>query len=184
MSLQTIDRRRFFSLTAGLAVAPTIPAALQIAGLSVAMAGSLRAMNEAMTLLESASDRWRSDYKLYGAAGLHDREGFWDWYKAQPSTIVYDDAVQRARDAVERAFMTKTASYQDEDAVMLALAAYAEIAASSFAVQTARDLNTPQRFQTYPLDRLRHALLTDPDEDFVKSGMPGFLRRLRENRAA
>ena len=62
---------------------------------------------------------------------------------------------------------------------MMALDAYEEIHPSAFAMQTARDLFTPRRYQTYAHARLRHYLLTDPDEDFAKTGMPGFLRVMR-----
>jgi len=89
-------------------------------------------------------------------------------------------AVQHARDCVEAAFMTPTSCAGDEDAVMLALDAYEEIHPSAFWMQTARDLFTPGRHQTYSRDRLRHWLLTDPDEDFIKTGMPGFLRAARQ----
>jgi hypothetical protein len=77
-------------------------------------------------------------------------------------------------------FTTRPADARDEEMVMEGLDAYDKIAGSSFARQTARDLFTPERFQTYPLQNIRKALLTDPADVFEKTGMPEFLRELRE----
>lgn len=90
------------------------------------------------------------------------------------------DVVRHARDCVEKVFSTPCAFIDDEDAVMIALDAYEDIHPSAFAMQTARDLFTPRAHQSYSRERLRHWLLTDPDEDFAKTGMPWFLREMRQ----
>lgn len=143
------------------------------------MAARIHAMRGALLVLDHAGNQQRADWSRYEGAELVSQDGFWPWYKTQRSTILYDRAIQDARNAVEAAFMTPTYSSRDEDAVMEALTAYEEIHPSAFWMQTARDLFTPLRFQTYPLERIRHWLLTDPEEDFEKTGMPGFLRAVR-----
>ena len=90
------------------------------------------------------------------------------------------NVVRHARNCVERVFVTPIEGSDDEDAVMTALDAYEEIHPSAFAMQTARDLFTPRAHQTYSRDRLRHWLLTDPEEDFAKTGMPWFLAEMRK----
>lgn len=90
------------------------------------------------------------------------------------------DVVRHARNCVEKVFASPCASVDDEGAVMMALDAYEDIHPSAFAMQTARDLFTPRRHQTYSRERLRHWLLNDPDEDFAKTGMPGFLREAKK----
>ncbi len=156
--MTTTDRRKFVVMTAVAALAffvPTATSGLPVQNsLSPIMAARIRAMRDAFAALKVATDALQSD------------------------------AVGRARDCVENVFGTPTACAADEDAVMLALDAYEQIHPSAFAMQTARDLFTPRRHQSYPLDRLRHWLLTDPDEDFVKSGMPGFLRTMRTRHRA
>lgn len=133
-----------------------------------------------MRLFDVASLRLERDYARYKAVGLTDRDDFWDWYEAQSSTKAYRIALKQVQDAVEAALMTPPVSPEEEDAIMEALEVYKDIAPSFFALQTACDLFTPSRHQTYPLDRLRHWLLTDPEEDFEKTGMPGFLKIMRE----
>lgn len=156
-SVSRIDRRNVLTLAAAVALAsviPAIPGMFPVPSLSPIMAARMRAMRDALAALEVAPKALESD------------------------------AVAYARDCVENALLTPTACAADEDAVLMALDAYEEIHPSAFAMQTARDLFTPRRYQTYPLARLRHWLLTDPDEDFAKSGMPGFLRTMRERHRA
>lgn len=151
------DRRQFMAMTvcASLAfIAPVFSGIPTLPSYSPIMAERIRAMRDALAALEVATD------------------------------ALQGDAVGHARDCVENAFMTPSACAADEDAIMIALDAYEEIHPSAFAMQTARDLFTPRRYRTYALDRLRHWLLTDPDEDFAKSGMPGFLREMRARHRA
>lgn len=150
--MTTTDRRNFVMMTARAALALIVPTgSLPVQNaLSPIMAARIRAMRDALTALEVAMD------------------------------ALQGDAVGHARDCVENAFMTPSACAADEDAVLMALDAYEEIHPSAFAMQTARDLFTPLRYRTYAHERLRHWLLTDPEEEFAKSGMPGFLRTMRE----
>jgi len=175
--MHRIDRREFVTMTAtaGMSAAflPLWPT------LNAQMAARIHAMRDALLVLDDAGNQQRADWSRYEGAGLVSQDGFWSWYKTQRSTVLYDRAIQDARNAVEEAFMTPTYSSRDEDAVMEALNAYEEIHPSAFWMQTARDLFTPLRFQTYPLEHIRHWLLTDPEEDFEKTGMPGFLRAVR-----
>ncbi len=152
----TTDRRNFIAMAAGAALVFIAPAATSV--LPVSHFSPVIAAR--MLAMQAA----------LAAPGVSD--------------AFQQDAIAHARDCVEAAFMTPCASAADEDAVMMALDAYEKIYPNAFAMQSARDLFTPRQYQTYPLDRLRHWLLTDPDEDFAKSGMPAFLRRLREGAAA
>lgn len=147
--MAVIDRRSLLAVTAGAVAASVIPSLPSPNFLSPVMAARLRDMRDALAVLKAANEP------------------------------LQDDVIHHARDCVERAFATACVSVDDEDAVMIALDAYEDIHPSAFAMQTARDLFTPRRHQTYPLDRLRHWLLTDPDEDFAKTGMPGFLQEMR-----
>jgi hypothetical protein len=153
----TTDRRQFMAMTvcASLAfIAPVFSGTPTLPSCSPIMAARIRAMCDAMAALKTVAD------PLEG------------------------DLLRHARDCVENAFMTPTICAADEDALMVALDAYEEIHPSAFAMQTARDLFTPRRYQTYSRERLRHWLLTDPEEEFAKSGMPGFLREMRERHRA
>lgn len=96
--------------------------------------------------------------------------------------VAYLAALNDARSAVETVFMTTPQTGQDEDAVMEAIDAYRQIAPSGFAVQCARDLFTPKRFQAYSHEADRRWLLSEPDEVFEKSPMPDFLLRIRAAR--
>ena len=157
--MTTIDRRKFVAMTACAALASIVPTATGPvpvpSSLSPIMAARIRTMHDAMAALEAVT-----------------------------GGVPSDDVVCYARHCVEQAFATPSACVEDEDGVMLALDAYEKIHPSAFAMQTARDLFTPRRHQTYPLDRLRHWLLTDPDEDFSKTGMPGFLQKMRARQRA
>lgn len=175
-----LDRRAFVGLAAGTTVAALLP--WPATDLSPAMSANFATMRDAMAALEVATHRQRTFWCAYVEAGLIAQDGFWDWYQGQPVSVAYRNALDHARFAVEAAFATSPGTPADEDAVMKALDAYEEIYPYAFAMQTARDLFTPRRYQTYPLDRMRHWLLTDPDEDFAKSGMPPFLRTLRDTR--
>jgi hypothetical protein len=151
--MTTTDRRSFVTMTAGAVLAvflPSTTARLCVQeSFSPVMAGRIRAMREALSAFKETTD-----------------------------PLQYD-AVAHARTCVELVFMTPTCCAGDEAGVMMALDAYEDIYPYAFAMQTARDLFTPRRYQTYSRERLRHWLLTDPDEEFVKSGMPGFLREMR-----
>lgn len=152
--MTTINRRRFLAMATGATLASVMPGVAGVLpildSLSPVMAARIRAMRDALAALGEATDP------------------------------LQDDVVRHARECVEAAFTTPISCADDEDAVILALDAYEEIHSSAFSMQTARDLFTPRAHQTYPRDRLRHWLLTDPDEDFVKTGMPGFLRVARQ----
>lgn len=178
-----LDRRGFVTLAVGAAVTPLL-SGLAWSGLSTAMAARVDAMREAMAKLELVGRSHDAFRQSCDDMGLIARDGFWGWYQAQPVRVEFQQVLERARSEVEAAFMMRPETASDEDAVMMALAAYEEIHPSAFAMQTARDLFTPRRYQTCSRDRLRHWLLTDPDEYFVKSGMPGFLRTMRERHRA
>lgn len=167
------SRRAFTKMAACIAVIPAGSA------YSPAMARAVEAMRDNLIALDAAQMRWSRDRCAYERAGLYEQDAFWSWYKSQPSTLAYEDAVANARDAVERVFLTPQSFRDDEDAVLEALHAYEEIHPSSFWMQTARDLFTPRRHRTYSQDHIRHWLLTDPEEDFEKTGMPGFLKVMR-----
>ena len=149
-------------------------------GIQPVMATKLAAMHAAMAALERAGRSQDIFWKCCEAAGLIAQDDFWDWYQAQPVRVAYHHALERAWSAVEAAFMTVPETPEDEDGVMHALASYELIAPSAFAMQCARDLFTPPRYQSYPHDAARHWLLTAPDEMFAKSPMPGFLLQMRD----
>lgn len=154
--MTTTDRRNFVMMTAGAALALIMRTGSLAAqnALSPIMAARIRVMGDALAELEVTTDALKGD------------------------------AVGHARDCVENAFMTPSACAADDDAIMMALDAYEQIHPSAFAMQTARDLFTPRRYRTYAHERLRHWLLTDPEEEFAKSGMPGFLQAMRERHRA
>jgi hypothetical protein len=174
-----IDRRHFL---AGIAVAGLSVTCTGICSVYTSMDERMQALRLAMSDYEAASLSRARFYARCEQAGALENDGFWDWFVKQPVIRNYHAAGQRAQEAAEAAFATTPLSMGDEDAVVEALDIYAQIAPSAFALQTARDLFTPKRFQTYPLDNLRNALLTDPDEMFEKSGMPGFLKVMRQDR--
>lgn len=154
------------------------------AGLSCTLATRLAAMRGALAVLEAASQSQEAFWQSCETIGLIEQDAFWDWYQVQPVRMAYRQALENALHTVEAAFMATTTSSADEEVVMDALSAYEQIAPSAFAMQCARDLFTPQRFQTYPLSRMREALLSDPDECFAKSPVPGFLHRMRADHRA
>lgn len=172
-----IDRRGF--LTAGAALAATLSVPFLKGLPSPMMAEALRDIDQAIQAFETARAAKVRDWARYEAALLLDGDGFWEWYMQRDTTRRYYAAWTHARAVIERAFMLPVETMDDEDALMKVLDLYAQISGSSFATQTARDLFTPRRYQTYPHDRIRHWLLTDPEEDFEKTGMPGFLRQMR-----
>lgn len=174
-----VTRRSFVTLAAGAAVYPFL-ARPAWSGVRPLMASRLNAMHEAMAMLQRAGRAQDAFWQSCEAAGLIERNAFWDWYQAQPVRVAYQQALERAWAAVEAAFMTVPDTHEDEDSVMHALASYELIAPSAFAMQSARDLFTPPRYQSYPHDAERAWLLTAPDEMFAKSPMPGFLLRMRD----
>lgn len=182
--MNEIDRRRFVAATtvsiASLSLPSLALAAITIPVISGTMAESLRAMSDAMAALERTGRAQDAFWQSCEAAGLIERDAFWDWYQVRPVRVAYQQALERAWAAVEAAFMTMPETHEDEDGVMHALASYEQIAPSAFAMQSARDLFTPPRYQSYPHDAERAWLLTAPDEMFTKSPMPGFLRRMRD----
>lgn len=143
------------------------------------MAVRLDAMRDALAVLETARQAQEAFWQSCETIGLIEQDAFWDWYQVQPVRMAYRQALENALHTVQAAFMATTTSSADEDAVMDALSAYAQIAPSAFAIQSARDLFTPPRFQTYPHSRIREALLSDPDECFAKSPVPRFLHKMR-----
>jgi|GEM_PF-5802832 len=175
-----IDRRGF--LTAGAALAATLSLPLLKGLPSPMMAEALRDIDQAIQAFETARAAKVRDWARYEAALLLDGDGFWDWYMQRDTTQRYYAAWKQAQEVVEDTLMIPAKNPDDEDALMTVLDVYAQISGSSFATQTARDLFTPPRYQTFPHDRIRHWLLTDPDEDFEKTGMPAFLRRMRDDR--
>lgn len=179
--LRAIDRRRAVALAAGAFLSPVL-ADPSWSGVGPAMTSRLAAMREAMAGLERARHAHDVFWTCCEAAGAFEHDGAWDWYQAQPVRVAYRRALERAWSAVEAAFMTVPVTPADEDGVMQALATYEPIAPSAFAMQSARDLFTPPRFQSYPHEPLRRWLLSEPDETFAKSPMPGFLLRMRAER--
>lgn len=137
-------------------------------------------MREAVSRLNVAMRSDQAFLRDCEAAGLLGEDAFWDWYQVQPVRMVYRQALENALHSVEAAFMRGPESWADEDAVMDALTMYEQIAPSAFAIQCARDLFTPPRYQSYPHETVRHWLLYEPDEMFAKSPMPDFLLRMRD----
>jgi hypothetical protein len=173
-----LDRRVFVMAAAGLAAMALGPGSA-CAGMSVSMGSRLRAMQAQLSALEMAGAHHDVFRQHCADAGWMEQDWFWDWYQVQPVRVAYRAALKDARSAVEAVFMTKPQTGPDEDAVMEAIDAYRQIAPSGFAVQCARDLFTPLRFQTYSHDADRRWLLNEPDEAFEKSPMPDFLLRMR-----
>ncbi|EKS35371.1 hypothetical protein [Afipia clevelandensis] len=153
--MTNIDRRSFGMAAAG-AVFALHSAAFSASARSVStMASKVADMRHAMKLFEIA-------------------------FKGDEYGNSYQATVEHAVDAVEAVFTTPPASADEDDAVIEALEAYRQVAPSWFSLQTAHDLFTPARYRSYALDRLRDGLLSDPDEEFVKSGMPWFLKAMRQ----
>lgn len=181
-----LDRRKFLGVAASAVLTPALPVTawgmMQPAGLSPVMATRLHTMREALAEFDIAARKADALWANFKDAGLIGEDTFQHWYKAQPSTIAHDAALARGCAAVEAVFMTPPETMPDDDAVMEAFEAYAEVAPSAFAIQTARDLFTPYRHQQSPaaFHVIRDGLLTDPDEAFAKSDMPWFLKAIRE----
>lgn len=154
-----ISRRHFF-VTAGSAWAAPwlLPDTVCAGPLGPVMESRMRALKSAIRAFEKTT-------RIY-----------------QPESWAYYMAKRRAQAAAERAFMTQPACEVEDDAIMQAFELYARIAPSAFAVQTARDLFTPRRYQNCEpesFDNIREGLLTDPDEMFAKSPVPEFLWEMR-----
>lgn len=175
--MKSLNRRQFVSFAAVSLMAPA--AFIKTFEQGSALFAARRTMLQALAIFDNAFTQWRATWNASEARGMINQDGFSEWFDAQPTTLAYNAARDRAFEAVEAVFMSDPQTELEEDIVMEALEAYAQIAPSSFALQTARDLFTPIRFQKYPLERLRHWLLTDPEEDFEKTGMPRFLREMR-----
>lgn len=149
--------------------------------------GGKDVLTDRMEIAREAVERWRAAFDLwktcrnsYEVVEIATSEGVREEFIPTAPTLLYDEVRDRAQAAVEAVLMTPPENDSDDAAIMDALDLYAEIAPSAFALMTARDLFTPRRYQTYPLAQIRHWLLTDPEEDFEKTGMPAFLKTMRQ----
>lgn len=176
--------RRHFVLTAGSAAAAPwlLPDAASAGRLDSVMERRMRDLKNAIRAFDEIAGIRQRLWDRRASLGMADADGCWEWYVARPESRAYYTAERRAQVAAERAFMTPPVSEAGEDAIMEALELYARIAPSAFAVQTARDLFTPGRFQAYSHDGERDWLLNAPDEAFEKSPVPAFLTRMRAAR--
>ena len=172
-----IDRREFLLQSAVLCLT-AVPSA---AAFGLPCLGDKVALMRIAMAEHAAAFSFRNAFWSHcELSGAFEQDGFWEMYESHPLVIRWRSTLQTAQESAERVFTTPPADARDEEMVMEGLDAYDKIAGSSFARQTARDLFTPERFQTYPLQNIRKALLTDPADVFEKTGMPEFLRELRE----
>jgi hypothetical protein len=171
-----LDRRQFVSTlvctAAGVAMPPGAPSLV---------ASQMEVARHAYCRWQAAFDLWRTCNRLFEVVEVATETGVLERFIPTAPTLVYSEARDMAQDAIETVLMTKPLNEGDDAIIMDALDLYAEIAPSSFAMTTARDMFTPERFQNYPLTNIRHCLLTDPDEDFEKTGIPGFLKVMRDS---
>lgn len=172
--MRNYDRRNALLLAGGAAVASLMP---QVA--HATMVDRLRAAQIALKVWRAAFERWRVCERPFDVVEVATNDGIYEEFLPRPPTLNYYAARDRAREAVEAAFMTTPQSVDDEVMVMSALDLYREVAPSAFALQTARDLFTPKQFQTYPHKSDRDWLLNEPDETFAKAPVPDFLWRVR-----
>ena len=171
----TTDRRQFLQVASATLAVASLPTFVPTFGLSA----KVRELRSAMAAFEAADGRREIFWTSCERAGIATDDGFWDWYVEQPVVRAAYAALRDVQTATESAFITPPQSHLDEDLIMQAMDVYELISPSAWAVQTARDLFTPARFQEYPLDGIREGLLTDPDEYFAKSPVPDFLWRMR-----